>query len=98
MLPNSSNGAFWQVEWDREKEKKLEPGLHKSPPNPDENHDNKLVLGLIELMKSKYNIDEGRIFMQGMSMGDMMTNQFARHFGNLLAGAGGSAAEVRASI
>ena len=38
----------------------------------------------------KYNIDAGRIFMQGMSMGNMMTSLFARNFGNVLAGAAGS--------
>lgn len=95
VFPNASSRRFWAVEWDQTKLKKgLEPGLHPSPANPGENHDNKLALGLIELMKKKYNIDEGRIFMQGMSMGDMFTNQFARHFGNLLAGAAGSGAAV----
>ncbi|RCX19478.1 poly(3-hydroxybutyrate) depolymerase [Anaerobacterium chartisolvens] len=95
VFPNSSSGRFWTVEWDKAKlEKGLEPGLHPTPSSPGENHDNRLVLGLLDLMKSKYNIDEGRVFMQGMSMGDMMTNQFARNFGNLLAGAAGSGAAV----
>jgi len=95
VFPNSSNDRFWTVEWDKAKlAKGLEPGLHPSPKSPRDNHDNKLVLGLIDWMKSRYNIDEGRIFMQGMSMGDMMTNQFARNFGNLLAGAAGSGAAV----
>ncbi len=50
------------------------------------------MLALIEKMKAEYSIDEGRIFMQGMSMGNMMTSLFARNFGNLLAGAAGSGA------
>lgn len=95
VFPNSSSGKFWTVEWDKAKlERGLEPGLHPTPASPEENHDNKLVLGLLDLMKSRYNIDVGRIFMQGMSMGDMMTNQFSRNFGNLLAGAAGSGAAV----
>jgi len=95
VFPNSSNGRFWMIEWDRKKHGEVgKLGIQMAPDDPADNHDNKLVLGLIELMKSKYNIDEGRIFMQGMSMGDMMTNQFARHFGNILAGAAGSGASV----
>ncbi len=49
-----------------------------------------MALALIEKMKGKYNIDDERIFMQGMSMGDLMTSMFARNFGNILAGAAGS--------
>jgi poly(3-hydroxybutyrate) depolymerase len=95
VFPDSHYERFWTVEWDKAKlEKGLEPGLHQPPASPEENHDNKLVLGLIDRMKSQYNIDEGRIFMQGMSMGDMMTNQFSRNFGNILAGAAGSGAAV----
>jgi poly(3-hydroxybutyrate) depolymerase len=41
-------------------------------------------------MKQKYSIDSERIFMQGMSMGDLMTSLFARHYGDVLAGAAGS--------
>lgn len=61
-----------------------------SPEDPMKNHDVKLVLGLIELMKKDYNIDKGRIFMQGMSMGEMMTGLFARNLGHIFAGAAGS--------
>ena len=56
----------------------------------EDNHDMNMILALIEKMKQKYNIDEGRIFMQGMSMGNIMTGQFARQYGNILAGAAGS--------
>jgi len=99
VFPNSSNGRFWMIEWDRKKHGEVgKLGIQMAPDDPADNHDNKLVLGLIELMKSKYNIDEGRIFMQGMSMGDMMTNQFARYFGNILAGAAGSGAPTDLSL
>lgn len=60
------------------------------PENIEENHDMNLILALIEKMKAKYCIDEGRIFMQGMSMGNIMTGQFARQYGDILAGAAGS--------
>ena len=60
------------------------------PEKIEDNHDMNFLLGLIEKMKEKYNIDEGRIFMQGMSMGNLMTSQFARHYGDILAGAAGS--------
>jgi len=43
---------------------------------------------LLELAKSKYNIDAGRIFMQGMSMGDLLSTQYGRLFGRKLAGIG----------
>ena len=65
------------------------------PMDPDdyhENHDLNYVKGLIGLMQEKYNIDSGRVFMQGMSMGHMMTDQFTRYYGDLLAGAAGSGA------
>ena len=58
--------------------------------NIEENHDMNMILALIEKMKKKYNIDTGRIFMQGMSMGNIMTGQFARQYGDILAGAAGS--------
>jgi hypothetical protein len=60
------------------------------PKDIKENHDMNMILALIEKMKEKYNIDEGRIFMQGMSMGNLMTGQFVREYGNILAGAAGS--------
>lgn len=106
VFPNASHNRFWQVQWGTWEVDKLTPGsmegeppgVKSSPENVDENHDIKLALGLIELMKKTYNIDEGRIFMQGMSMGNMMTSLFARNFGNLLAGAAGSGAATFLSL
>lgn len=60
------------------------------PEDIKDNHDMNMILALIDKMKEKYNIDEGRIFMQGMSMGNIMTGQFARQYGDILAGAAGS--------
>ena len=73
-------------------------GVKSSPDNAADNHDIKLAIALIDLMKKTYNIDEGRIFMQGMSMGNMMTDLFAREFGNILAGAAGSGAAAFLSL
>ncbi len=65
------------------------------PENMEDNHDMNFLLGLIEQMKKKYNIDEGRVFMQGMSMGNLMTTQFSRYYGHVLAGAAGSGGPTR---
>jgi poly(3-hydroxybutyrate) depolymerase len=43
---------------------------------------------LIEHVKEKYSIDPGRMFMQGMSMGDLISTQYGRYFGHKLAGIG----------
>ena len=97
LFPNAHDGRVWCVQW----------GKWETIPSPDPtggdfhckvsgedlstNHDAQMILALIEKMKREYNIDEGRIFMQGMSMGNMMTSLFARNYGYLLAGAAGSA-------
>ncbi len=108
VFPNASYNRFWQVQWGTWEidPERLTPGsmegepqgVKSCPDNVAENHDIKLAIGLIERMKKTYNIDEGRIFMQGMSMGNMMTDLFARNFGNLLAGAAGSGAAAFLSL
>lgn len=57
----------------------------------EENHHIKFIKALIGEMKKKYNIDESRVYMQGMSMGDIMTMMFSRVCGNLLAAADSTA-------
>ncbi len=52
---------------------------------------NEMLQNLITELKTKYNIDESRIYMQGMSMGDLETTNFARKHGQVLAGGGCSA-------
>ena len=108
VFPNAGYNRFWQVQWgtwEIDPEKRTpgsmeeEPeGVLSCPEHVEDNHDIKLAKGLIELMKKTYNIDEGRIFMQGMSMGNMMTGLFARNFGNILAGAAGSGAAAFLSL
>ena len=96
LFPNANKRRFWVVEYEKDKlDIATAPSpdgvyLNVPPENPDDNHDMNCVLALIERMKEKYSIDEGRIFMQGMSMGNMMTSQFARHHGGVLAGKAGS--------
>ncbi|MBC5689580.1 hypothetical protein H8S37_11680 [Mediterraneibacter sp. NSJ-55] len=108
IFPNANYNRFWQVQWgtwetdpNQHTPGSMEgepPGVRSCPKDINENHDIKLILGLIDLMKKTYNIDEGRIFMQGMSMGNMMTGLFARNFGNVLAGAAGSGAAAFLSL
>ncbi len=46
-----------------------------SPETNEENHDIQFVMAMISDVKKRYNIDDGRIYIQGMSMGGMMSNQ-----------------------
>ncbi len=104
LFPNASERRFWIVEYDKDRLEwattPTENGvyLNRPPENPDDNHDMNAVLSLIQRMKEKYAIDEGRIFMQGMSMGNMMTSQFARYHGNVLAGQAGSGGPTATSL
>ena len=49
-------------------------------------------------MQAKYNIDPERIYLQGMSMGNLMTALFSRQYSNLLAGAAGSGCSTFTSL
>lgn len=97
VFPNATEKRIWCVPWgkwrfdDARQENEPAPGeIPAAPADMKDNDDAQMILALIERMKTKYNVDEERIFMQGMSMGDLMTSQFARHYGNILAGAAGS--------
>lgn len=72
--------------------------IQRAPADIQENHDMNFLYALIAHMKEKYSIDEGRVFMQGMSMGNFMTHQFARHYGCVLAGAAGSGGPCRPEL
>jgi len=69
-----------------------------APDDMTQNHDMNFLYNLIAHMKEKYNIDEGRVFMQGMSMGNLMTSQFARFHGHVLTGAAGSGGPTRPDL
>lgn len=96
LFPNAHRRRMWMIECAKETLEQataFRPDgvyLDPAPENPDENHDMNCILGLIERMKQKYSIDEGRIYMQGMSLGNIMTSQFARFHGKVLAGQAGS--------
>ncbi len=97
VYPNAHLRRFWQIECER----RLFPLLsqhndegiymHDFPDDPSENHDVRMIFRLIEIMKEKYNIDEERMYIQGMSLGNSMTLVMARHFGNQFAAMAGSA-------
>lgn len=61
-------------------------------------HDVRKIAALIEKMKEKYRIDPGRIYLQGMSMGNAAASQFARYLGHLLAGAAGSGCPTNTAL
>ena len=97
VFPTASELRFWQVEGMYESGGPTEiDGIRvkHAPADFRENHDLNLLLALIRAMQEKYNIDPERIFMQGMSMGNLMTHQFSRYYGNLLAGAAGAGAQT----
>ena len=100
VFPNAHALMMWTVQGMGEKVRANPELVLPIPMDPEdyrENHDLRFLNALIARMKQTYAIDESRIFMQGMSMGHMMTDQFARYFGNVLAGAAGSGAGPMAS-
>lgn len=101
VFPNAHKRRRWQVECEDELKERLraegvtEVFEHPLDQTIEENHDIHMILGLIDLMKQKYNIDEGRIYMQGMSLGNAMTMTIARHFNGRFAAMAGSAGPSR---
>jgi hypothetical protein len=97
VYPDAHLRKFWQIEWERKIFEQLsafnEEGLyvHDFPEDINENKDVQKVFKLLDMMKQKYNIDDERIYMQGMSLGDLMSSMMARHFGNPFAAVAGSA-------
>lgn len=93
VFPDAHQARIWQVEGmfnDHTPTFLGDVELAKVPKDYRENHDLNFMKALIAAMQKKYNIDSGRIFMQGMSAGNLMTAQFCRYYGNILAGAAGS--------
>ena len=101
VFPDAHSKRMWTVEGVFDNfDPKDAPDLpiQMAPKDIKDNHDMNYLYALIEHMKEKYNIDEGRVFMQGMSMGNLMTCQFARYYGHVLAGAAGSGGPTRPEI
>lgn len=101
VFPDAHSKRMWSVEgvfdnWDPSDAPDL-PVQH-APEDWRENHDIKFLEALIARMKERYRIDEGRVFMQGMSMGNLMTSMFARYKGQLLAGAAGSGGPTKPQL
>lgn len=97
VYPNAHLRRFWHIECERRLFDILsEPNdegiyMHDFPDDPRENIDVRIIFKIIDIMKEKYNIDDERIYIQGMSLGNSMTLVMARHFGNYFAGMAGSA-------
>ena len=99
-FPDASEMKFWCVEGIYESGGPTElDGMRVPRPPKDyrDNYDLNLVRGLIARMRMHYNIDETRIFVCGMSMGNLMTHQFCRYYGDMLAGAAGAGAATWAN-
>jgi hypothetical protein len=62
--------------------------LSKVPEGPVPDDFMLFIDGLFERMKTKYTIDDGRVFIQGMSLGNLISTQYGRLFGRKLAGIG----------
>ncbi len=100
VFPNAHSLMMWTIQGMADKVRANPNLVLPIPMDPDDFHDNhdlNFVRALIGQMQEKYNIDAGRIYMQGMSMGHMMTDQFARYYGDILAGAAGSGSSAFAS-
>ena len=105
VFPNAVSKRMWMMECDWEKVVETQklisgdvPLLHKPEEHVADYHDVKKTAALIKKMQEKYNIDVGRIYMQGMSMGNAMTSQFARYMGSILAGAAGSGCPTNSKL
>lgn len=101
VFPNAHSRRLWTLEateFERKVDEIMPEDMKQNLATNEENPDIKMVLALLEYCKTKYNIDEERIFMQGMSNGNMFTSHFARYFGDRLtaaAGAGGGTPNPR---
>ena len=97
VFPNAHDKRMWMIECDPDTVDEITqpmpdgiPSLNRPTGSVEEFHDVRLVLALLARMKERYNIDEERVFMQGMSMGDCMTSQVARYCGKYFAATAGS--------
>lgn len=97
VFPNASANGMWMIECDSDTVDQItttaDPGvpvLNRPVGTVDQFHDVQLVMKLLERMRRNYNIDETRVYIQGMSMGNAMTSQVARYMGAHFAAAAGS--------
>lgn len=96
LFPDAHHRRFWLIDVPAEAVAEAttvrddEIYLNPPAPSPDENRDLAMVRALIDWVDERHPIDRTRVYMQGMSMGNVMTGQFTRYFGDVLAGAAGS--------
>lgn len=96
VFPNAHDRRFWAIEIAPERIPAITAPnpegmyLNVPPARIEDNHDMRLIAGLIEKTAQDYSIDRSRVFLQGMSMGEAMAAQFARYSGDMLAGLAGS--------
>lgn len=79
--------STWHIVADRENFIVVYPNASANNSWNIEKNDAEYLKKLIEVIRSKYNIDKTRVYMCGFSMGDMMTFAFARKYGDMLAAA-----------
>lgn len=97
VFPNAHNRRFWTIDLAPERVAAITTPnpegmyLNVPPDRIDDNHDIKLILGLVDHLARDFAIDRDRIFLHGMSMGEAMTSQIARYVGGVFAGVAGSA-------
>ena len=73
VSPNAPKDQLWQAP---EGERATDENLYEV----------RFLKALLIEIKNKYKIDEKKIYMQGLSLGDQMTLHFARLYGDMLAG------------
>lgn len=90
VYPDGHSNRFWSMVKMTGRKAPAKCAGIAIPPDTDtaeENYDQNFILRLIDHMKAKYNVDESRIFMQGMSNGSGVTQQFAQYYGDRITGA-----------
>lgn len=96
VFPNASSLKMWMIECVEDADPSIftmpdgAPALNRPTGKVEDFHDVRLVLAILEKLKTKYHVDESRVYIQGMSMGNAMTSGVARHAGQYFAGAAGS--------
>lgn len=102
VFPSANARRFWQIMCEDELKEELSSfgdlSLNEFPEDIRENHDANLVLALLERMKERYNIDESRVYMQGMSLGNAMTHMVSKFYAHKFAAMAGSAGPARKTL
>ena len=104
VFPSAAKRRFWQIMCEDTLKAELSADsptgifLNDFPDDIRENHDANLVLALLEKMKQEYNVDESRVYMQGMSLGNAMTHMMSKFYAHKFAAMAGSAGPARKTL